>query len=164
VPAPAPKAPEQKRHTGIVSLVISGIVILLIGGAVLLYFFVPSVSLWVANSRADVGAVLPTYAPLDYRVEGTVESSPGYVNINYKSPGTGASYSLSFANSNWDSNGVVENKVKPVSNNYQTLSQKGLTIFRYKDHAVWVNGGILYTITDGDKLTNEQILKIVDGI
>jgi hypothetical protein len=86
------------------------------------------------------------------------------VNINYRSTSADSSYSISMANSNWDSEGVLENKVKPVSSNYQTLSQKGLTIYRYKDHAIWVNGGILYTITDNNRLTNEQILKIVDGI
>jgi hypothetical protein len=68
------------------------------------------------------------------------------------------------ANSNWDSDGVLENKVKPASPNYQTLNQKGLTIFVQKDRAAWVNGGILYTLTFNTDLPNSEILKIVDGI
>ncbi|MDR2524392.1 MAG: DUF4367 domain-containing protein, partial [Candidatus Nomurabacteria bacterium] len=73
-------------------------------------------------------------------------------------------YALTEQNSNWDSNGVLENKVKTTTNNYQTLTQKGLTIYRYDGKATWVNGGVLYTISDGNNLSNEQILKIIDSL
>ncbi|MDR1196829.1 MAG: DUF4367 domain-containing protein [Candidatus Nomurabacteria bacterium] len=162
-PAPTEKTPEQKKKIRNISLLVSGIALILVAVAVLLYIFVPTVSFWMATVRSEVSGSLPTYAPAGYSVDGIVESSPGMVNVKYKSPSSDG-YSLSQQNSNWDSESVLENKVKPVSNDYQTLTQKGLTIYRFKDQAIWVNGGILFTITDNNKLSNEQILKIVDGI
>jgi hypothetical protein len=161
--APTEKTPEEKKRIRNISLLVSSLVLVLVVAAVLLYLFVPAVSFWVAAARSEVGATLPTYAPAGYSVDGVVESSPGLVNIKYKSAGSGG-YSLSQQNSNWDSESVLENKVKPVSNDYQTLTQKGLIIYRSKDQVIWVNGGILFTITDNNRLDNEQILKIVDGI
>lgn len=155
---------KNKKKRDLVSIIVSGCVLIAIAAVVLIYFFVPSFSVWVAGGRANVDATLPMYTPTGYKVSGTAESSLGLVTINYHSDATNNSYTLTQANSNWDSAGVLENKVKPLGGNHQTLSQKGLTIYRYPTGAVWVNGGILYTITDEGKLSNEQILQIVDGI
>lgn len=155
---------EDKKKRGLISLIVSACVLVIIAGVVLAYFFVPSFSVWVASERSGVNATLPVYTPTGYKVSGTAESSLGLVTINYHSDSTNNSYTLTQANSNWDSNGVLENKVKPLGGSHQTLSQKGLTIYRYTTGAVWVNGGVLYTITDEGKLSNEQILQIVDGI
>lgn len=157
-------APIEKKKIGKAPIITGICVLLLIIGIVLAYFFLPSFSVWVAGNRADVEAKLPLYTPSSYKVSGTAESSPGIVTLNYYSDSLGDGYSLTQANSNWDSEGVLENKVKPLGGNHQTLSQKGLTIYRYSTGAIWVNGGILYTITDEGKLSNEQILHIVDGI
>jgi hypothetical protein len=137
-------------------------IILLIGGSVVVYLFVPSVSFWVASTRANVRAKLPTWSPGDYRVNGVVESSPGQIMINYQSGDS--SFSITQQNSTWDSNGVLENKVKPVARDFQTLTQKGLTIYRFNDKTIWVNGGVLYTISDSKNLSNEDVLKIIDSM
>lgn len=168
---PAPKAtqnptnteiPEEKHNTKIISLVVSGIIVFLIVACILAYFFIPTVSFWVASTRAEVNASLPTYTPAGYAIEDRAQSSPGIVTVNYKSPSN--DYSISMANSNWDSDGVLENKVKPVSKDYQTLNQKGLTIFVFDNNTMWVNGGILYTISSSSQISNDEILKIVDGM
>jgi hypothetical protein len=168
-PPPAPSEPAQpepteqaKPSTKLISLITSGAIVLLAGLAVLAYFFIPAVSFWVASSAAEVRASMPTYAVAGYSVSGQAESSPGIVTLNYKSFNN--NYSISMANSSWDSDGVLENKVKPATPNYQTLNQKGLTIFVIKDKALWVNGGILYTLEFSSELSNSEILKIVDGI
>lgn len=155
---------ENKKRKKIVSIVIGASIVGIIAGVMLAYFFLPSFSVWIASVRANVNASLPTYTPAGYKVAGTADSNPGIVTINYHSDATNNNYVLTQANSNWDSKGVLENKVKPLGGSYQTLSQKGLTIYRYTTGAVWVNGGIIYTITDEGKLSNEQILQIVDGI
>jgi hypothetical protein len=163
---PTPKAddtPAEKKNHLKTALISFATLVVLVGGGLALYFFVPSVSTWVAASRANVRAALPVYTPDSYHVDGTADSSPGLVTINYRSD-SDATYSITQQNSNWDSIGVLENKVKPVARNYQTLTQKGLTIYRFNDKAIWVNGGVLYTISDGNNLSNEQILKIVDSI
>jgi len=146
-----------------VALISISSIIVLVGGGIAAYLFVPPVSFWVATTRANVNAKLPTWAPDGYRVDGVVESSPGQITINYKSSSE-TTYSITQQNSTWDSNGVLENKVKPKSRDYQTLTQKGLTIYRFSSTAIWVNGGVLFTITDGNNLTNEEILQIIDSM
>jgi hypothetical protein len=160
-PQPDDLPPEEKRNLKLISLITAGVVVLAAAGALLSYLFIPAVSFWVASSRAEVKASLPTYTPSGFVADGRAQSSPGMVTLNYKS--SAGQYSLQMANSNWDSDGVLENKVKPASTNYQTLNQKGLTIFVLKNQALWVNGGILYTL-NFDNLNNSEILKIVDGI
>jgi len=164
-PAPAPKISEKdKKRAKFVSIITGAVVLVAVAGLVCAYFFLPVFNVWVAATRSEVRAVLPVYTPTGYNVQGTAQSSPGVVTINYHAPSLGANYSLTQANSNWNSAGVLENKVKPLGNNFQTLSQKGLTIYRFNTGATWVNGGVLYTIADEGKLSNEQILKIVDSI
>ncbi|GHU07142.1 hypothetical protein FACS189431_1240 [Alphaproteobacteria bacterium] len=162
-PAPIASAkPVEKKNHLKTTLISFAALIVLVGGSLALYFFVPSVSTWVAASRANVRATLPVYTPDSYHVDGPADSSPGQVTISYRSVND-STYSITQQNSNWDSVGVLENKVKPVAKNYQTLTQRGLTIYRYNDKAIWVNGGVLYTISDGNNLSNEQILKIVES-
>ncbi|MDL2327872.1 DUF4367 domain-containing protein [Ruminococcaceae bacterium OttesenSCG-928-A11] len=155
---------QNKKKNRLIPIITSAVVLASIVGVVMAYFFLPNFSVWVAAQRSGVNAVSPVYAPAGYKVKGVAESSQGLVTINYYSNGLNDGYSITQANSNWDSAGVLENKVKPLGGSYQTLSQKGLTIYRYSTSAIWVNGGILYTITDEGKLSNEQILHIVDGI
>jgi len=157
-PTPSETAIKKKRIK--IILISIAVLLVLIGGGVASYLFLPPVSFWVASTRANVRASLPTWAPDGFRVDGVVESSPGQVTINYRSSGD-ASFSLTQQNSNWDSNGVLENKVKPVSRDYQTLTQQGLTIYRFSGTAIWVNGGVLHTISDSNNLINEEILKII---
>jgi hypothetical protein len=161
--ATKPDLSDQERHNiKLVSIVASAAVVLIIAAAILAYIFIPAVSFWVASSRAEVNASLPTYAPVGYSVSTQAESSPGMVKLNYKS--SSGDYSISMTNSNWDSDGILENKVKPNSTNYQTFNQKGLTIFVLNDQAIWVNGGVLYIISSSSELSSDEILRIVDGI
>jgi hypothetical protein len=161
-PAEPEISPQEKRSAKFVSLIIAGAAAAIVAVGVLAYFNLPAVSFWVAASRAEVPASLPTYAPAGYSVDGQAQSSLGMVTIDYRS--ASGSYSIQMANSNWDSDGVLENKVKPTATNYQTLNQKGLTIFVFNSQAIWVNGGVLYTIALGSNLSNDEVLKIVDGI
>lgn len=160
----ASKTPQTSKKHGKATVIALAILAIMIGGGIAIYLFVPPVSFWVASVRADVKAKLPVYAPSGYHVDGTAESSPGQVTVRYKSSENGEIYSLTEQNSTWDSKGVLENKVKPNSKNYQTLSQKGLTIYRFDGKAIWVNGGVLYTISDDNNLSNDQILQIIDSI
>lgn len=163
---PSPTTPNlsEKKKNRLFAIITGGAILAIIIGVVLAYFLLPSFSVWVASRRSGVNATLPVYTPSEYKVSGVAESSQGMVTINYHSNALNDGYSITEANSNWDSAGVLENKVKPLGGSYQTLNQKGLTIYRYSTGAIWVNGGILYTITDEGMLSNEQILHIVDGI
>lgn len=154
---------DDKKINKTPPIIISILIILSIAVCVLSYFFIPSVSFWISSMRADVKSSLPTYTVSGYSIDGHVHASPGIVTIDYKSS-TNNMYTIEMANSNWDSDGVLENKIKPNASKYQTLEQKGLTIFVQDDSAMWVNGGVLYTIWFDSHMSNDEILKIIDGI
>lgn len=157
------KTPKTKRRFVIMSIASAAFTLVLIGGY-FTYVNMPSLSVRVAASRAGVNAKYPEYNPSGYRIDGPVAFSPGQVTINYRSNTNDQRYSISQQNSNWDSSAVLENKVQPESDKYQTLSQKGLTVYKYDNKASWVNGGVLYTIDGDASLSTDQVLKIVDSI
>jgi hypothetical protein len=159
-----PQKPVRTRRRLRAPTVVSIALALVVMGGYLAYANMPSLSVRVAASRAGVDARYPGYKPTGYRLEGPVAFSPGQVVINYQSNGNDWHYSLSQQNSNWDSTAVLENRVLPESKDYETFSQKGLTVYRYGKKAIWVNGGVLYTIDGDAELSNEQLLKIVDSL
>ena len=75
------------------------------------------------------------------------------------------SYTLTQSDSNWDSSAVLENTVVPdAGTEYTTTTTSGLIIYNYADKAVWVNKGILYTITGSKNLSNEQVQNIATSL
>lgn len=74
-------------------------------------------------------------------------------------------YTLSQTRSEWDSTATLDNYVTPqAGKDYTTTTAGGLTIYRYADNAVWVNGGILYTISGNASLSNDQIQRIASSL
>ena len=144
------------------SIIIASVIALFIGIVALLYFFFPPLSFAIASSAAGVKMDYPVYKPAEFRVSRPVESAPGQITISYTDGKS--SYILVAQNSPWDNEGLVANKITPISTTYQTLTKDGISIFRISDQAMWVNFGVLYTISDDGRLPNEEILKIVDGI
>ncbi len=162
-PHMAKDSPRKKRKFSALSIASAAFVVVLLGGY-FTYVNMPSLSVRVAASRAGVNAKYPNYNPNGYHLDGPVAFAPGQVMLHYKSNTDNERYSITQQNSSWDSSAVLENKVGPDTANYQTLSQKGLTIYRYDDKAAWVNGGVLYTIDGDASLSTEQVLRIVDSI
>jgi len=67
--------------------------------------------------------------------------------------------------SSWDSSAVLTNVVKKVAGDEYTVTQdSGLTIYTFKGNAVWVNRGLLFTITNNDKLSNAQVNDIATSL
>jgi hypothetical protein len=158
------KKPAKTRRKFRASTIVATACALVILGGYLAYVNMPSISVRVAASRAGVDAKYPGYNPGGYRLDGPVAYAPGQVTINYRANGADWKYSLTQTNSTWDSTAVLENRVTPETNDYETLNQKGLTIYRFNNKAAWVNGGVLYTIDGDAALSNDQVLRIVDSI
>lgn len=74
-------------------------------------------------------------------------------------------YTLTQQDSDWDSSAVLENSVRPtVGDSYTTSTASGLTIYSYRGTSVWVNKGVLYTITGNASLSSEQVQRIATSL
>jgi hypothetical protein len=140
------------------------VVIIIVGFGLLTFFYFPSFSVNFAASQAGISGVsFPSYTVEGYSMDGAVQVENRAITINYRN-GEGEIYSISQQSSNWDSEGLLENHIVLERLNYQVLTQRGLTIYRLDDGATWVSGGILYKISNGEQLDNDQILRIIEGI
>jgi len=139
-------------------------VIVVVGFGLLALFYFPTFSVNFAASQAGLSRVsVPSFVVEGYSMDGAVQVENRTIIINYRNA-DGEIYSISQQNSNWDSEGLLENKIILGQLNYQVLTQRGLTIYRLDDGATWVNGGILFTISNAQQLSNEQILNIIAGV
>lgn len=136
----------------------------LILGGYLAYINLPVVSMRVAASKAGIAAVMPNYKPEGYSLNGPISYSPGEVVIRYQSGKNTTAYQVIEHASNWDSQALLDNYVAKNTNNYQTILDRGLTIYTFNGKAAWVTGGLLYTIDGNAHLTTEQVLKIAASI
>lgn len=151
------------RQPKLVTILSSTLALLVLGGY-LTYITLPSISLKVAASRAGVEATMPEYKPDGYAVDGAITYSPGEVVITYKSTTNDVGYKLIQKSTNWDSQAVLDNYVTKQTDNYLTFQERGLTVYTFNNKAVWVNGGLLYTIDGNASLSSEQILKVATSI
>jgi len=145
--------------------IITGIAAVLILGAYLTYVNIPSISVDFAASQAGIGATYPQYVPDGYHLNQPVTYSDGQVVLKFQSNSTNTGYTIDQTRSSWDSSAVLDNVVKKaVGDNYVTTQERGLTIYSYDNNAVWVNGGILYTIASTAPLSGEQIRNIATSL
>lgn len=142
------------------SIVAASVALVLLGGY-LTYINMPGLSVSVAGSQAGVAAKYPSYNPDGYSFEGPVAYQPGRVELHFKSNGGGKGYVIEQRASSWNSTAVLDNLVEPASSGkYETISQNGITIYTYDNHAAWTNGGVLYTINGDAPLDTAQLLQI----
>ena len=156
----APLTPWKKR-----TIILTVIAIVALVGVVAATHIFPSLSVQVASMRAGVGALYPKYIPDGYSLSQPITHGDNRVAITFKSNSNSTHYTLTQAQSSWDSTAVLDNLVKKeAQNNYVTTRERGLTIYTYTTHAAWVNGGILYTIEGDADLSGDQIRKIATSL
>lgn len=147
---------KKYRVINIISL---SLLTILIAGLIV-YFYVPSISVGIASRQAGINANFPAYYPDGYSLNGPVTFSNGEVLINFKSNTNSSKFSIKQTKSSWDSSAVRNKVSKDSGGEFITTEEKGLTIFTYKGNASWVNGGILYTINGDANLSGDQIRRI----
>jgi hypothetical protein len=133
----------------------------------LTYVNIPSLSVGFASAQAGIKATYPEYRPDGYKLHQPVTYKDGEVTLEFKSTTTDKGYTIVQTRSSWDSSAVLDNVVrKATGDNYITTQERGLTIYSYNEssNAVWVNGGILYTITSTAPLSGEQIRHIATSL
>jgi hypothetical protein len=156
---------EHRFHWSRRFTIITAIFAVLIIGAYLTYVNIPSISVGFAASQAGISATYPQYKPDGFHLAQPVTYSSGTVTLNFKSNSNDTQYSVVQAQSSWDSSAVLANIVeKAAGQNYITTQESGLTIYQYNNTAVWVNGGILYTISGNALLSDDQIRQIATSM
>ncbi len=163
----APRKKERPdwvtRQPKMVTILSSTLALLLLGGY-LTYISMPSISLKVAATRAGVDATLPDYKPEGYSLDGPITYNSGEVVISYKSETSGSAYELTQKSTNWDSEALLDNYVSEQTDSYLTYQEKGITVYAFNNEAVWINGGLLYTISGDAKLSADQIMDLATSI
>ena len=122
-----------------------------------------NMSIQVAASQSGINAKYPAYVPRGYEMS-DVTSSSGKVSMRFK--GDDGEFIISEENSSWDSEGLLNNFIKPTYNNdYTVVREQGLTLYMGANWQVWVNGGMLYklNITSGT-LTKKQLKAIATSL
>ena len=159
------RAKKQSGKTSrLMSLASASLAIVLLGGY-LTYLNMPALSTRVAAAQAGIDASYPSYQPSGYSLSGPVAYSQGSVTMKFAANAGPGSYTLTQKDSTWDSSAVLENTVQPEArSNYTTTAASGLTIYSYNGKAVWVNNGILYTVTGDAPLSSEQIRSIATSL
>lgn len=129
------------------------------------YLNYPKLAMRVATSRAGFDAQLPRYTPAGYGFSNKISASPGQVTVRFNSHNDATSLALAQRQTSWDSATLLENYVKPKSNNYLTFQQNGLIIYVYNgNNAAWVNSGVFYSLEGNSRLSSEQLIKVATSL
>jgi hypothetical protein len=168
------KAPSHKANTGehkirrkfsrMASLASASLALLLLAGY-FAYINMPHLSIRVAAAQAGINASYPEYKPDGYSLSGPIAYGQGEVDMKFASNSGPQNFSIKQTKTDWDSSAVQENYVKDKwGNDYMPYSEHGLTIYAHDGNAVWVNGGILYTIEGDAPLSASQIRSIATSL
>ena len=153
-----------QRHPRLMSVSSASLAIVMLGGY-LTYVNLPNISVRVAAAQAGIAATYPSYKPSGYSLNGPVAYSDGQVSMKFAANVGPQNFTVKQVKSSWDSSALLENYVAPSSSDdYQTVSDSGLTIYTYGNNAAWVNGGILHTIEGDASLSSEQVRKIATSM
>lgn len=155
------KLKKQRGKFAKFSRTASAALALIILGGYLTYLNMPALSTRIAASQAGINAKYPSYSPTGYSLSGPVSYTNGMVRMEFTANAGPMAYTITEERSSWDSTAVRENHVQPTAgSNYNTVQANGLTVYTYGSNAVWVNGGVLYTITSSANLSPDQIKRI----
>ena len=132
------------------------VVITMLGIVYLVNATSTDMSLKNAAAQSGINAVYPSYIPRGYSLS-DVTSSSGKVNMHFK--GSEGAFSIIEEVSNWDSEALLNNYIKPTyKNDYTVIREQGLTLFMGDNWEAWVNGGVLYKLTiEEGSLTKKQM-------
>lgn len=157
------KRKASKWQPRFMTIASASLALILLGGY-FTYINMPNLSVRVAAVQAGIDASYPQYKPDGYHLKGTVAYEPGQVNMKFSSS-AGPYFEIEQAKSDWDSTALLENYVeKNAGDNYTITNDRGLTIYSFAGKTVWVNGGIMYTISGDAPLSGDQIQRMVASL
>ncbi len=158
------KVKRNHKFINVFSVTIAIIIVFLT--SCVIYINIPSISVRVASAQAGINATFPLYHPESYSIDGPVLYADGEVTISFRSNAGNNKFVIKQSKSTWDSSALRIQVDKDSNNETSESKEGGLTIYTYGNNtnAVWVNGGILYTITGDARLSGEQIRHIATSL
>lgn len=150
------------RGLSAASFVLAGLLI----SAFFAYQNLPNLSMRLASARAGLDGRLPSYQPAGFGLSGGISYKPGQIEIAYSSRTDDRNFKITQSNSSWNSETLAQN-YEPLkqNSNYQTIPNKGKTVYVYKgSNATWVDGGVWYRIEGDSKLSSDQLLNLADSL
>lgn len=163
---PRNKHIARKLHASrrIVQIAAGTLAVIILAGFIT-YQNLPNLNLRLASTKAGFSATMPGYKPDGFGVGSNIEHSPGKVTINFASNTDNRNYHITQRVSSWNSETLQENFLNAENKAFQTLQEKGKTIYLYDgSNATWVNGGVWYQIEGNSQLSNDQLLRIVNSM
>lgn len=151
---------KQRKILNIITAIIS----LLVIAGYIVYLYLPSFSVRIASMQAGIKATYPEYRPEGYKINGPVTHKNNEVTINFHATNGSAKFSINQSKSSLDSSAVKLMAEKASKGQINTTSERGLTIFSYGNNAMWVNGGILFSITGDAPLSSDQVRRIATSL
>lgn len=139
-----------------------GLAIMLIGGY-FTYLGMPNISTRIAAIQSGINAKYPGYRPSGYALSGPITFKSGEVRMKFAYADGGQSYTITQQKSSLNSAALKET-LTADGGDVQTTTADGLTIYSTDRTASWINGGVLYQITLGGALSNEQVTKIATSL
>ncbi|HEU4830647.1 MAG TPA: DUF4367 domain-containing protein [Candidatus Saccharimonadales bacterium] len=155
---------SKKNPLRTVNIVTIAAVLLLIA-AYFTYVNLPNLSVGIASVQAGINASYPGYHPDGYSNSG-LTFDKGTVSIDFKANAGTSKFTITQSKSNWDSAAVKEKVEENSNGEFLATQEKGLTIYTYGNgsSAMWVNGGILYSITGDAPLSGDQVRRIATSL
>lgn len=163
-PAQTTKVSSKKTKAKVPFYVLFLGLILVVGGLLASYRYLPAFSIQVLTLKSGVKAKYPAYRPTGYswsKPAWQVESDE--IRMEFKKSPVDKII-LKQKNSNWDSSAVKQYIEDTYSETIITTNEKGLTIFTWNNHAMWVNGGVLYSVVSDEHLPTDQIRRIATSL
>lgn len=157
------KRPLSARRKKITRLSSIGLFIAVIIG-VLVWVYLPSLSVHFAASQTGVSATIPNYVPEGFHMQWPVKTKDNHVALVYGSSEANASFTLGQSNSSWNSDAVRSMVEKDSQGRFLTSRDRGITVYTYNGNAAWVNKGILYTIEGTADLSSDDIMRIANSL
>ncbi len=137
----------------------------LVIGGYFAYNNVPNLAMRVASTRSGIDGDIPDYQPAGFSIKGAIKYQPGQIVITYGSHSDERSYTVTERNSEWNSETLLENHVAVNRRPYQTVQDKGKTIYMYDgDSASWVDKGIWYEVDGNTSLNTDQVLRVANSL
>ena len=125
----------------------------------------PDIPLKVAAMQTGIEAHYPNYIPRGYNLS-DVTSESGKITLNFQNSGAGEAFSLIEERSDWNTNVLYNEFVRPTfGDNYTVVSAGGADVYISGSDAAWVSDGIFYRIvTKSGTLTKKQISTIASKL
>jgi hypothetical protein len=170
--APA-KVKKTKKKRGLRAktlYILAGVVLFLAILAGTGLYFKNNLELAYDSSKSGINASVPSYLPLGYKLTSmSYHKGTGFGAVSFEyHPGHSTldlNFYLNESSSSLDNAGLLAADVIPlVHNNYSSFSVNGLVIYHFENQYVWVNGGLLYIITDQTSLDQSTMAKIIASI